>query len=111
MSETFDDVADFLRAQIHVDKGVALAALADWVVGADGDEMASQPDSINVGAHLVFWSPKRALAECDAKLRIIEDCKRYDDEPEVADGLAPRVLRLLTLPYVDRSGYREEWRP
>jgi len=114
MTETFKDVGDFLRAQIHVDKRVALDALADWVEGEDGDEMAGQPDSIRVGAHLVFWNPKRVLAECDAKLRLVE-LHRSNDEGSCITCMEPiapcDTLQVLTLPYADRYGFLSEWRP
>lgn len=56
-----------------------------------------------------------ALAECDAKQRIIEECSKvlavdgweYDDAPDLAE----RTLRLLALPYANRPGYREGWKP
>jgi hypothetical protein len=41
---------------------------------------------------------KRALAECEAKRRIVD----------VADE-APGVLRFLALPYAEHADYREEW--
>lgn len=65
-------------------------------------------------AHADAWSPARVLAECEAKRRIIEwiidtgevvDAK-WGDGDAAGDG-----LRLLALPYTDRPGYLEEWRP
>lgn len=65
--------------------------------------------------HMARWDPARVLAECDAKRRIIEHlqevagyvgewCGRcsFDETP---------TLKLLALPYRDREGYREEWKP
>lgn len=83
------------------------------------------------------WLPQRIRAECDAKRRIIEAVQRgaaghpephvnYDgqdpadyDEYDTCQRciawsettLNPYALRLLTPPYEDRPGYREEWRP
>lgn len=77
-------------------------------------------------AHIVRWDPARVLAECAAKRRIVDlhtiedrylDCptctdsdyrtRRYDDEQLWWCD----TLKLLALPYVDRPGYRPEWRP
>ncbi|MEV5085930.1 DUF6221 family protein [Streptomyces sp. NPDC056159] len=90
-------------------------------------------------AHIVRHDPARVLRELDAKRRILalyatatEDRTALrarmreviDKDPdefsrlhrqeseliEMAGRMAP-VVRLLALPYVDRPGYREEWRP
>jgi hypothetical protein len=70
--------------------------------------------------HIATWDPARVLAECDVKRRIIaqhepEDCWCGEDATELiprpATGRACSHLRLLALPYSDRPGYREEWRP
>jgi hypothetical protein len=79
----------------------------------------------------------RVEAECDAKRQVIEAVKRREqghpgrhaniigEGPEAYDEydscaycirwnettLQPYVLRLLALPYSDRAGYREEWKP
>ena len=58
---------------------------------------------------------RRALAECEAKRRIVEECQRilgvkwweYEDAP----GLADSVLSSLALPYAGHPDYRDEWRP
>jgi hypothetical protein len=55
------------------------------------------------------------LAECESKRRIISEVvpklDALDDalEGEREDSLL--LLRLLALPYADRAGYREEWKP
>ncbi len=83
------------------------------------------------GRHVETWQPKRVLAECDAKRRIIEhhlpdsesgsppecstcfDPETLHDWPEylVQEPHPCPTLRLLALPYADREGYREEWKP
>lgn len=59
--------------------------------------------------HVVSWNPARVLGEIDAKRRIVERfawlCEHGDT------GGTAWVLPLLALPYADRPGYREEWRP
>jgi len=73
--------------------------------------------------HIAAWDPARVLAECEAKRQILE----YHEPETLPDGIPtydpPRcdsctncelpcpTLRLLAVPYADRAGYREEWRP
>ncbi|MGI5171892.1 DUF6221 family protein [Spirillospora sp. CA-253888] len=80
--------------------------------------------------HIARHAPERVLAEVEAKRRIIAEhslrpaeelltgapefgCETCHDHSEY--GIRPRgwceTLRLLSLPYADRPGYREEWRP
>ena len=50
-----------------------------------------------------------ALAECEAKRRIVES---YVAEFGPGDWLVDHdVLRLLALPYADHPDYRQKWRP
>lgn len=53
--------------------------------------------------HVETWNPDRVLAECEAKREIL-DVTRGTYSSDL-------VRRLLALPYADRPGYREEWRP
>jgi hypothetical protein len=60
------------------------------------------------------WSPAHVLAECEAKRRIISGFIQDFQPTKYGQGRVDeqrRVLRLLALPYADRPGYREEWRP
>lgn len=77
-------------------------------------------------AHIVRHDPARVLREIDAKRQIIDECAHWHDKlareavdpspvpfpalGEVLDAVTP-ILRALALPYADRPGYREEWRP
>ncbi|CAM5250209.1 hypothetical protein SGLAM104S_01610 [Streptomyces glaucescens] len=92
-----------------------------------------------LAAHIARHDPERVLREVNAKRQIIdlyaaaveervavrarmrevihsdrdEFGRLHQEESELiaaAQGLAP-VVRLLALPYADRPGYREEWRP
>ncbi|GHA61028.1 hypothetical protein GCM10010330_11080 [Streptomyces tendae] len=73
--------------------------------------------------HIVRHDPARVLREIDAKRKTIALC-----EPPLVDVTGPGdteksfvpgegtpwgldVLKLLALPYADRPGYREAWRP
>jgi hypothetical protein len=53
--------------------------------------------------------PSRALANVDAKRRIIDACRRHES-PDTFD-LIDDTLRLLALPYASHPDYQEEWRP
>jgi hypothetical protein len=72
--------------------------------------------------HAAHYDPARVLAECESKRRIIEACRPslldvspvHQPNSAFIPGAGPPwgepVLRLLALPYADRSGYREEWK-
>lgn len=74
--------------------------------------------------HIVRWDPARVLVECDTKRQVIElhqpkTVTATEDGREVAESRCVKcadrypcqTLRLQTLPFVERDGYREEWRP
>lgn len=74
-------------------------------------------------AHIVRHDPARVLREVEAKRRILNDVlpTMQADEMRIAGewgvGSEPvreasdDLLSLLALPYADRPGYRDEWRP
>lgn len=84
-------------------------------------------------AHIVEHDPARVLCEIDAKRRLIADLLAEphasvrpggstwiycdaDSDPEGScecgrDERVNRRIRLLALPYADRPGYLESWRP
>lgn len=149
-----DDLAVWLLACIAEDEQIATndgrVKPAEWTALATGPESDwSAPwEVLRVGGvafravdhearHAANWDPKRVLAECDTKRRIIEMHKpeswmSWDDDAEVEtemqyclkcaigascsccleeeDKVWPcDTLKLLALPYADRPGYREEW--
>lgn len=70
------------------------------------------------------WPPERVLAECGAKRQLVARAQRsLADAQSLAAAGAQRLdvtlieapatwtLVVLALPYADRVGYREEWRP
>jgi len=72
--------------------------------------------------HIARHDPVRVLAEVAAKRRILDEhnlgyigsreCRCCSDKR--GDDVEPYpcpTVRLLALPYADRPGYREEWRP
>jgi hypothetical protein len=84
-------------------------------------------DDDGVGQHIAAWDPARVLREIEAKRQLLDEHQDVNDGScgTCVDGqwgypthggsspqLFPcRTLRLLALPYADRPGYREEWRP
>ena len=89
----------------------------DW--GGDG---IYAPDLNDFGG--LWITPARVLAECAAKRRIIDEhhkveeyadpitfCSACGGHPSHGSDWPCYTLRLLALPYADRPGYREEWRP
>jgi len=67
--------------------------------------------------HIAEWDPARVLREIDAKRRILAEhplngwvCDTCDNG-EVEQVFPCPTLRLLALPYDDRPGFLEAWRP
>lgn len=60
--------------------------------------------------HIARHDPERVLREVEAKRRILAAYENTDRDGPVMD-VPTSVILLLALPYADRPGYREEWRP
>jgi len=131
-----DDLVQFLRARLDEDEALAREAPAGpWHIGNAVDP--TQPCSVHmfpsvrlvadglnwlVAEHIARHDPARVLREIDAKRKIAEQhrpvgygdvCLSYchtrtPSQPQTWPCL---TLRLLALPFTDRPGYREEWRP
>ncbi|MET3705884.1 hypothetical protein ABIB17_000483 [Arthrobacter sp. UYEF6] len=141
------DIIKFLKKQIESDRAFALVVIeaedcnynAKWdfaasafvdIGGSDiGDWIGTANDS-RVAKFIVNNDPARALAECDAKLALIEGAWRdiYDienefgcchDLGEIKRGECPKwherdinnfsTLRILAAVYADRPGYSSDW--
>ncbi len=105
-SATDDGAASWRRAEFPAECAI-VDDHGEIVVYDEGRPSAEQCD------HIVAWCPVRVLAECAAKRHAIA---RYMHVREHLPGSAATsaladTLRELTLPYADRDGYREEWRP
>jgi len=70
--------------------------------------------------HIARHDPVRVLAEVEAKRRIVDEHAGYDPKTWRTGDAAYDctystwpcfTMRWLALPYADRPGYREEWRP
>ncbi|MGW4757738.1 DUF6221 family protein [Streptomyces chartreusis] len=78
-------------------------AMDDGVV-SHVDPRAS--DDQGAARHIAEWDPARVLREIDAKRRILATLREEGGDRMFAD-----IFQLLALPYADRPGYREQWRP
>lgn len=124
-----DDLVVWLRVQLDDDERLAQEWLDDTTSSWwwDNADPASAAERV-----IVRNSPRQLLAEVDAKRRLMKVHQRRDaavgpgwsgmpdcigcgydqrEEPATPDINDCPVLRLLALPYADRPGYREEWRP
>jgi uncharacterized protein DUF6221 len=96
--------------------GTSVIAGGRW--GGEASVFGSTEDAIHIAAH----DPARVLREVEAKRRIVEQHRpvgyggvclslchtRAPGQPQTWPCL---TLRLLALPYADRDGYQESWRP
>ncbi|MFD8545696.1 DUF6221 family protein [Streptomyces sp. NPDC059649] len=124
-----DELVRWLGEQLARDREIACEAKRvigdDWVVDegeygfvlSDGDTVAYFEDvgggtamSRAAAVHAAEHDPARVLREIDAKRRMLG---RINSHAAVMgqDEVHGDLLRLLALPYADRPGYREEWRP
>ena len=119
-----DDLARWLGEQFDEDERIARAAdPGPWKSESLGrhDQAAIKPAAPTSliqfdgsraaanGVHAARHNPARVLREIEAKRRIVD---RYEWLREHGDtGGTAWVLPLLALPYADRPGFREEWRP
>ncbi|MEU5900519.1 DUF6221 family protein [Streptomyces venezuelae] len=129
-----DDLVLWLGEQLDEDEADARAAATrspEWRLARPlddeelGDAGLLRPAELK---HAERHDPARVLREIDAKRRIIEQCAYWNeraareaaDPPKypqpgldlglLLDAMNP-ILRALALPYADRPGYREDWRP
>lgn len=125
-------LTDFLLARIADDEAVA-KAVADEIraelardiylpgQGPDPDDRGMYRASDGNDSPAVVIGPVRVLAECEAKRRIVEDCRDLlggmddrarmfaHDSGDEGPGLAYDTLRALALPYADHPDYDPSW--
>lgn len=115
-----DELATWLRARLDEDERVARALEPDYGIYPDGHTEAGS-------AYLERFDSERVLAEIAAKRQLLDlhanhhfcgqgsmevDAYTWYEAGEKRTTDIPCLnLRLLALPYADRDGYREEWRP
>jgi hypothetical protein len=119
------DLVQWLTAQLDEDERIARACSGmewwehpkNWVSAPPLNRIAVVVHDGDRG-HIVRHDPARVLREIDAKRRIIAEhalngwvCSTCDDGAVPPQAFPCPTLRLLALPYADRSDYREEWAP
>jgi hypothetical protein len=126
MTITTPTLTEFLLARIAEDEASAQESWRDltgqdcsaWfdaieavVVRDSADEVCRLPDGDgHVSQFVARYDPARALADCEAKRRIVKwvnDWPLRPAPPSSVDGLLP----LLALPYANHPDFRKEWRP
>lgn len=100
----------------------------DVMSGCWGAVFSHRPDDAEPDAdspmpsfeHAAEHDPARVLREIDAKRRLIESVTRRYEATKASStattlsaswAVLADTLRLLALPYSDRPGYRDDWRP
>jgi hypothetical protein len=114
------DLLTWLRVQLDEDDAVIARNPGQAGLG----DSASYPDyqtydgsDIDAACdYLGQFTPPRMAAEVEAKRRILALCESHADAqfPDSYGGYASAMedaVQILALPYADRPGYREEWRP
>lgn len=123
-----DDLVQWLGKQLDEDEQIARAASdGPWMSYSGPEKQWQSKDELihpvrtwdhklgNPVIMTVFWSdsrhisehdPARVLREIDAKRRILATLRAEGGDRMFAD-----IFRLLALPYADRPGYLESWRP
>lgn len=120
----WDDHSDVWTArppQASYERCTVVDYLDDGVVAVTPENA----DDDGVGQHIARHDPARVLREIEAKRQLLEEFSQTGAVPDTPErraspswkgdfgylqGLA-RAVYLLALPYADRPGYREEWRP
>lgn len=97
----------------------------EGIIDEDGGRIRAQQIFPAEAAHVIRHDPSRVLREIDAKRRTLalhsaptgHGCSTTDktgynlNYDEVSPEDACTTLRLLALPYADRPGFQEGWRP
>lgn len=103
--------------ETYLNLGATPAAVWSALPPRDENLVAANGPNPHNLRHLAAWDPARVLAECAAKRRIVARHRNLSDvnctacdASECLDFPCP-TLRLLALPYADRPGYDEAWRP
>lgn len=134
LNEQLDEDERIARAASHVLRNGAHWSLDEWHGREQPHSLIAQgtaeqpvalghftadPVPTEQALHIAAHDPARVLREVEAKRRLLDIHRPYVAEPGqaclgCAGGIEFErcpVVRLLALPYADRPGYRDEWRP
>lgn len=99
---------DIREIDTHTRK-VLMAELLEWYraqLDEDEQDLVDSERGIRCEARGLHLSPDRARAEIDSKRRILDTLHHEGGVHLFAD-----IFKLLALPYADRPGYLDAWRP
>lgn len=99
-----NDLVEWLRAQLDQDEVVASAEVFPHRIKRGLAEVAAKRQLID--GHDPDW-PRLECPTCCG----YDGNDNYGVERRPREAYPCRVVRLLALPYADRPGYRDEWRP
>lgn len=117
-----DELVTWLRAQLDdeatLNVHLASCASVDCGCGNPCDCGFAEQPAFTAGA-ASGWLPGRWEREVEAKRRIVDlhssshECSTFESSCDWfdGDGDACSTLLLVALPYSDRPGYRDEWKP
>jgi hypothetical protein len=118
-------LTEFLLARIAEDERAAQDAVVErdtiFPNGAYGTPELAMWAEVDTGVPCVGIEPDRALAECEAKRRIVEAADRAQRSLErrarpATDAISGHVIAFrevvgyLALPYADHPDFRQEWK-
>jgi hypothetical protein len=126
-----DELVQWLRAVLDAEAEEAQATADEfgsvWTADETTDSVRSDIEYVSVVGEpnspvgfIAEHDPARVLREIDAKRQILAEHRQAQprwcvvcDVPGDYQGreFGCTTVRLLALPYADRPGYREEWRP
>lgn len=109
-----DDLITWLRVQLDEDEQAAAEMRENEKFWAD----CGEPHDHRIRLRRWEFTPDRLLREVEANRRLIDECEAavaFSSNPDTpAGGYASALVaavRLAALPFSDRPGYREEWKP
>lgn len=83
--------------------------VTEQVVGSWGHDAWGIDVEPGDADHIARHDPARALAEVEAKRRIVEGYRYLAADPELQRQAWTFALRCLALPYADHPDYADEW--
>jgi hypothetical protein len=119
---TVEDLVRWLGEQLDEDERIAREAAAEWgtawAADHDTDTVDSAIEYVSVVGEpnspidfIAEWDPARVLREVDSKRRVIGAIEHLLVQVDDPFADVDDMLRLLALPYTDRPGYLDSWRP
>jgi hypothetical protein len=116
-------LVEFLLARIAEDEGRARSALGLLGIETEWHRVEWLRDrglTRSDAQHMTHHSPRRVLAECEAKRRIVEEFAKEQwvieqghrtEWTEAGQATRETALRHLAGVYADHPDYDEAWRP